>query len=157
MGTGEGLSLTTFGLWSALAWITGFTMLKQGANPGVPMMYGVGATATTIVLLLKGRYGFTGLDAVIAVLVILCIILWKTRGARWALILSVIAAVLASVPFLILTWKNPVASPIIPNTCFLFANLFAFIAAGKWTMQDRLYTGTSAAMCLFFVIPWLIN
>ena len=127
MGTGEGFSLSTFGLWSALAWITGFTMLKQKANPWVPMIYGAGATATTIVLLFKGRYGWSGFDSVIAALVGLCIALWLTKGSKWALVLSVAASTTAAIPFIIMTWKSPAQSPIIPNAAFLVTNILALI------------------------------
>ena len=53
--TGEGLSLSTFALLSALAWITSFTMLKQKANPAVPMIFGAGATITTLTLLVDRK------------------------------------------------------------------------------------------------------
>lgn len=157
IGTGEGLSLTTFGLWAALAWITGFTMLKQGANPSIPMIYGTGSTLTALVLLFKGKYQWTVMDTVIAILVLVCIILWKTRGAKWALILSVAASMIAGIPFVVMTWKNPTVSPIIPNTGFLLANIFSFAAAKAWTLKDRLYTGTSIILCLLLVLPWLLN
>lgn len=155
-GSGEGLSLTTFALWSALAWITGFTMLKQGANPLVPMIYGVGATATTVVLLLKGRFGFTMQDGVITALVISCVVLWNTKGAKWALILSVAAAVVAVIPFMQITWSDPANSPIIPNTAFLAANSLSFISAKSWKLEDRLYSGVNVIVCLLLVIPWLM-
>jgi hypothetical protein len=157
IGTGEGLSLTTFGLWAALAWITGFTMLKQGANPVIPMVYGTGSTLTALVLLFKGKYQWTMMDTVIAILVLVCIILWKTRGTKWALILSVVASMVAGIPFVIMTWKNPMGSPIIPNLGFLATNIFSFAAAKAWTLEDRLYTGTSIILCLFLVVPWLIS
>jgi hypothetical protein len=156
-GTGEGVSLSTFGLWSALAWITGFTMLKQKANPAVPMIYGIGAGATTLVLLIKGRYGWSGFDTIIAALVVLCIVLWLTNGAKWALILSVAAAVIASLPFIIMTWKSPAGSPIIPNSGFLLANTLMLISAKAWTLEDRLYAGVNVIVCSLLVIPWLIQ
>lgn len=155
-GTGEGFSLSTFGLWSALAWITSFTMLKQKANPAVPMIYGVGATVTTIVLLFKGRYGWSSLDSVIAVLVALCMVLWFTNGARGALILSVVAAAIAALPFIIMTWKSPANSPIIPNAGFLLANVLALISAKAWTLEDRLYAGVNVVICSLLVIPWML-
>lgn len=156
-GTGEGLSLATFALWSALAWITSFTMLKQKANPAVPMIYGVGATTTTIILLIKGRYGWSNLDSIIAILTILCVVLWLTNGPRWALILSVSAAFIAGLPFIIMTWKSPANSPIIPNSAFLLANTLAFISAKAWTLEDRLYSGVNIVVCSFLVIPCLFS
>ena len=156
-GTGEGLSLTTFLLWSMLAWITGFTTMKQGANPAVPFIYAVGATATTIVLLYKGRVGWTYFDSLIAVLVVLCAVLWLTRGAKWALTLSVIAAVIAAIPFIIVTWKAPSSSPIIANSGFFFANILSFASAKAWTLEARLYPGANIVVCGLLVLPWVLN
>ena len=154
-GNGEGLSLTTFGLWSALAWITSFTMLKQKANPAVPIVYAVGATATAIILLVKGRYGWSSFDSVITALVAVCIVLWLTNGARWALILSVAAAVIASFPFIGMTWNSPAHSPIVSNSGFLLANTLAFVSAKAWTLEDRLYSGANIIVCSLLVIPWI--
>lgn len=156
-GTGEGLSLTTFLLWSMLAWITGFTSIKQGANPAVPFIYAVGATATTIVLLYKGRAGWSQFDSLIATLVILCVVLWLSKGAKWALILSVMAGMIASVPFILVTWQTPASSPIIANSGFFFANILSFAAAKAWTLEDRLYPGANIIVCGLLVLPWFIG
>ncbi len=154
-GNGGGVSLTTFGLWAALAWITSFTMLKQGANPAVPMVYGVGATTTAIILLFKGKCSWSGLDTLIAIMVIGCVILWMMSGPRWALILSIAAAVVAAIPFIAMTWQAPAQSPIIPSTGFFLANLFAFISAKAWTIEDRLYSGVNIVVCSLLVIPYM--
>ena len=155
-GTGEGLSLSTFGLWAVLAWITSFTTMKEGANPAIPAIYGLGSTATSLVLLVKGKYSWSHFDSLVAVLVIICIVFWMTKGAKWALVFSVVAAVIAGLPYVVMTWKAPMLSPIIPNAGFLTANTLAFIAAGSWTIKDRLYTGTSIVTCSLLVTPWLL-
>ena len=155
-GTGEGLSLSTFGLWSALAWITSFTMFKQGVNPAVPMIYGLGASATTIILLIKGRYGWSVFDTFIAISVACCIWLLLTSGPRWALILSIIAGILTALPFILVTWSNPQGSPIIPNAGFLIANTLSFVAAKAWTIEDRLFSGVNVVLCSILVLPWLL-
>jgi hypothetical protein len=157
IGTGEGVSLTTFGLWAMLAWITVFTMIKQGANPAVPTIFGIGSTATALVLVFKGRLFWTGMDTIIAILVVLCVLLWKTKGAKWALVLSVLAAVIAGVPFIIMTWKTPASSPIIPNIGFLITNTLAFISVKGWRLEDRLYCGVNTVVCSLLVIPWFLQ
>ena len=157
LGTGEGLSLSTFGLWAVLVWISSFTMLKQGANPAVPMIYSSGATITALLLHTKGRYGWSEFDSWIAALTALCVILWLTQGARKALILSVIAAGIAGIPFIVLTWNNPDNSPVLGNTGFLLTNLLALASAKAWTLEDRLFSSVNTAMCLLLVIPWVIK
>ena len=154
--TGEGLSLTTFGLWAALAWISAFTMRKQGASYAVPMMYGSGGTKVTFVLLYKGKFGWTAFDSIIAGLVIVCVVLWLTSGVRWALIMSVVAAVIAAIPFIMLSWKDPVHTPIVASSGFLLTNILSLIAAKAWTLEDRLYPGVNVIVCALLVIPWLL-
>ena len=156
-GTGEGLSLSTFGLWSALAWITVFSTLKQGANPAIPMIYGLGATVTTVVLLIKGRYGWTGFDTAVAISFVGCILLWLISGPRWALVLSVFSSVLTATPFIVMTWTNPQGSPIVANTGFFLANILSFVSAKAWTLEDRLYSGANIVVCGLLVLPWLLS
>ena len=156
LGTGEGLSLSTFALWAILGWITSFTMLKQGANPAVPLIYTIGATSTAILLLVKGKYGWSQFDFIIAGLTALCVILWLRAGARKALILSVVAAGIAGIPFVVMTWKDPASSPVLGNAGFLLTNLLSLAAAKAWTLEDRLFSAVNTILCALLVIPWLI-
>jgi hypothetical protein len=154
--SGAGLSLSTFGLLSALAWITSLTMWKHKANPAVPVIFGTGATATTFALLIKGCYGWSSFDTVIAVLVVACIVLWLTLGSKFALVMSIAASAIAFIPFIAITWKNPAMSPIIPNAGFLLSNILAFCSAKTWTIQDRLYSSVNIVLCTLLVLPWLL-
>ncbi len=156
IGTGAGLSLTTFALWAALAWISGSIMKKKGGNPTVPFIYGLGATATTVVLLLKGRFDVSLLDGVIFVLVLICIRLLFIKNDRLALIVAVTAGCITPIPFIIMTWKAPELSPILPNTGFFLANILLFFSGKTWTLEDRLYGGANAFVCSLLIIPWLI-
>lgn len=157
MGTGEGFSLSSFALWAILGWITSFTMLKQGANPAVPLIYTTGATCTAVLLLVKGMDGWSQFDSIVAGLTALCIILYLTAGARKALILSVVAATLAGIPFVLLTWQNPAISPVLGNSGFLLTNVLALVAAKAWTVEDRLFAAVNTVLCALLVIPWMIQ
>lgn len=131
-------------------------MLKQGANCLVPAVFWVGSTATTITLLVKGRYGWTSFDTFIAVLVLACLVVWFKSGPRRALIMSVIASTIAAVPFVVMTWKDPRSSLIVVNIVFLIGNALALIGAKAWTVEDRLYAVVNVATCSALVIPWLL-
>lgn len=155
-GTGKGMTFSTFLLWSVLATITSLGKLRQGADARVSIIYGTGATITTVVLICKGRYGWTGLDTVVAILTVVCIVLWQTSGPRWALVMSVSAGGIASIPFIVTTWHAPASSPIIGNAGFLIANTLALIAAKAWTLEDRLYESVNVLLCVLLVVPWLI-
>jgi hypothetical protein len=152
----EGLSFATFMLWSALAWITTITTWKQSGEAGVPLMYSIGATITMCILMWKGKTAWSSNDTIVAILVVICVVVWMVKGDRLALVASVMAATIAVIPFMLLTWKNPSLSPIVANTSFLIANIFGFISAEKWTLQDRLYLGVNIGVCGLLVLPyWL--
>jgi hypothetical protein len=71
--------------------------------------------------------------------------------------MSVIAGVIASIPFVLMTWRNPEVSPIIPNAGAVVANSLTFLSAKAWTAEDRLYSGVNAVMCSLLVAPWLMR
>lgn len=156
MGTGENLSFTTFALWSMLNFITAYTTYKKKANPSIPIIYGSGATLTAAILLCKGRCQWSNLDSAVAVLVVVCLLLWKIKGEKWALVSSTLAATIAGIPFLVIIWRNPEMSPVLPNALFTLTNLLSFFAADKWTVEDRLFSGINVIFCFMFVLPWLL-
>lgn len=155
-GTGEGLSFATFILWCSLASLISFLMYKKGANPAVPVVYGCGAGTTALILLIKGRYAWSNFDIFIGVLVVLTVLVWLTSGPRVALVMSVAAGIIAGVPFVLMTWQTPLASPIISNVGFLIANILSFASAKAWTLEDRLFSGANALMCMLLVEPWVM-
>ncbi len=156
VGTGEGLSFSTFLLWSMLAWITCGTLFRQKVNFAIPLVYACGATITTAILVYKGKVAWTSMDLFVAFLVGCCIYFWMTKGDVWAFVASVLAAVIAGIPFIIVTWKNPDMSPIIANTSFLVANTFGFLSAKTWKIEDRLYTGLNIVVTGLLVLPYFL-
>lgn len=156
MGSGEGLSFTTFILWSFLAGIACYNLIKEKGSWGIAAMYTAGATSVAVTLICKGRMAWSNIDTLIAILVAICVYLSKTKGPKWGLIASVAAGVIAGIPFIILTWKNPATSPIIPNAGFLIGNSLSFFAGKTWKMEDRLYGGANAAACILLVMPWVL-
>jgi hypothetical protein len=153
LDTGAGLSFSTYALWAALAWIVYFAMKKRGANPNVVLVYALGSTSTTIVLLIKGRFGWSPMESFVAFLVILCIYVWFSKGAKWAIVFSVAAGTIASIPLIWMTWKDPSSSRALANSSFLLVNILAFISAKAWTLEDRLYSVANIIVCVLLVIP----
>lgn len=153
---GRGLSFTSFILWTVLTWISCLTIKRQGGStPAVPMVYAIGATTMTVVLACKHRYTTLNvLDGFISILVVVCIVFWLMKGEKWALVISVIASSVAGIPYMVITWKFPIDSPVLANTGFLIANAIAFVSAGKWTIKDRLFTGVSVVTGIIMIIPW---
>jgi hypothetical protein len=152
LDTGGGLPFATYALWAMLAWITYFAMKKSGVNPNVVLVYALGSTCTTIVLLFKGRFGWSSMESGVTLLVLLCIFVWFSKGARWAIVFSVAAGFIASIPLILMTWKYPMDSRVAVNASFLLVNALAFISAKTWTLEDRLYSAVNIILCLILVI-----
>jgi len=157
VSTGEGLSFTTFFLWAFLAWISAVTTFKQKSNALVPTIYAFGSSTISILLFAKGKVVWTGFDTFIAVLVLLCMALWMIKGSKWALVMSVLASLIANIPFIIMTWRAPEMSPIVANFGFFGANFLWFLAGEKWTLQDKLYGASGTFGCSLLLIPWFLK
>ena len=153
LDTGAGLPFATYALWAALAWITYFAMKKSRVNPNVVLVYALGSTCTTIVLLAKGRFGWSPMESFVAFLVALCIYVWFSKGAKWAIIFSVTAGTIASAPLILMTWEDPLNSRAFVNASFLLVNVLAFVSAETWTLEDRLYSAANILVCLLLVVP----
>ena len=155
--TGDNLSISTYGLWSVLSIIVGSTVFIKGGDYRTVVVYGIGAIATTAILIEKGKLiTWSGLDTVVAILVIICLIMWKRSGEIPALKIAVFAGTLAALPYLGLCWKTPLDSPIIANIGFLIANGSGLIASKNWEPEHHLYFSANTALCFLLVLPWVI-
>jgi len=155
-GTGEGVSLSTYGLWAVLAWIAGISMKKQELDSRIVFVGAVGTTIITVALLFKKRFEWTDMDSAVSALTVLCMILWKTRGSKCAFIFSVLAGAIASIPFVVMTWKDPSKSPIVPNTCFLMTFIVYLFSVNSPKMEDRLVPAVNVIVGLLLVVPAVV-
>ena len=157
LGTGEGVSLSTYGLWAVLAWISAVSMKERKIDPTIVIVGAVGTTVITIALVFKRRFGWTNMDSFVAILTVLCMVLWKTRGPKWSFIFSVLAGAIASIPFIFMTWHDPLKSPIIPNLCFLVTFILFFISIESKRLEERLIPLVNISVCASLVTPFIIR
>lgn len=153
--TGEGMSFSTFSLWSTLAWITTVNLRIQKIDARLVFVYALGSGTTAITLLFKGKIGWSQFDTIVAVLVGVCLIIWKTSGPKWALIAMVTAGLVAATPFTVITWNHPEQSPVTANFGFFLANLFTYLGAKEF--GDKLYSGVNVVLCGALVSFWLMH
>jgi hypothetical protein len=152
---GEGLTLSTYVLWAALGWIVTFNLRSQKIDAKLVTVYALGATGVSIALLFMRKTGWSQFDTVVAILVIICLFVWKTAGAHWALIAMVTAGLIASLLFVVMTWKNPEMSPIVANLGFFLANLLTYLSAKVF--GDKLYAGVNTLLCGFLAACWIAH
>lgn len=170
---GKGLSLSSFVLWTALSLVSAIGIVRRSTktdkpknvkdaeekgSPSIPAIYGSGALIVSVILWQKGAaVTWSSMDTLIAILVCACIaLLFKKKFDKHALVLSVLAGTIAGIPYTVMTWQNPAASPIVCSVCFFSSSFLAFLGAEGWTLKSRLFTGVSVVNNLILIIPWLI-
>ncbi len=152
---GKGLTFSTYLLWTSLAVIVTINLKAQKIDNRLVTIYAIGAGSVSLSLLCLGKSGWSSFDTIVAILVIICIIIWKVGGPRLALIAMVVAGLIAAMPFTIMTWKNPESSPVIANVGFLAANLFTYLGAKEF--GDKLYSGVNTLLCGTLVAFWVCH
>ena len=96
--------------------------------------YTIGTAVIIGVSLLKGvTVGWSNLDSVCIVVVIVAIILWIISGKpSVAVIFSIVAAVIGSVPNIVNVWHNPTNEPLLPWLLITVGSVFGVAAIKKW-------------------------
>ncbi len=133
-------NLATFILWGLLDTIAGTSLYVQGGNYGLPFAYVAGCTFIIACILKKRTYNWTSFETKVSFLVLLSIVAWMVSGPYMATIFSTTGVVLAGVPQVKDSWRNPKQSPMLLYIGYAFANLLSTIGGKSWTVEERLYS-----------------
>ncbi len=148
-------NLATFILWGALDGIAAASMYVQGGNFQLPTAYVLGCMIIISCILKARTFSWTIFETQVSVMVLLCIIGWFASGPWLATILSTTGVVLAGVPQLKDSWKNPAETPVREYLGFTFANVMSTIGGKAWTVEDRLYPFACTVLCGLIVFASL--
>jgi hypothetical protein len=144
-------SFAAFFLWALLdAIATGTTFLADG-NYWLPFGNVVGSVVMTVLLIVKRQVSWSWIESMTALLVLICLGVWYTAGEEAGIIASSLAVVIASIPQMAETYKNPQSTPVFPYLIFLTANILSFLAGHSWTIEERFYAGCSIFLCAAIV------
>jgi hypothetical protein len=163
-------NFTSWMLWAVINIITAVTTFLQKGNYWLPTGYALGAIMITIFLLSKRQIIWTKTGTITTILVVICLIVWwqmgnfvifhKTNnlfiwwqmGNKAAIIISVIAMLIASVPQAIDTFKNSSLSLAIIYFIFGMADFLSFLGGSSWSIEEKLYSGSELFVSLFLIV-----
>lgn len=150
-------SFVAFLLWAMLDTIATITIILKEGNYWLSLSNALGAAIVAFLLALKKQVSWTWVETTTAILVIICLNVWYFAGAKEGIIVSSLAMVIASVPQMLDTYKNPGETPAIVYIIFLAANILSFIAGKEWTIEERFYSGCAIFLCAVIVVFSLKN
>lgn len=130
----------TWLVWSLVSGVTFFGALQKGAGVGA-IPTGFAEAFTVIIFLYSLRYGFSQIkrrDTIFLVITLLGLIPWAlTKDPTISVIIVVLIDLVAFVPTITKTWKNPTSETVtlyIMNVCRHVLTLFSIEAYNVATM-----------------------
>ncbi len=101
----------------------------------------------------KAILGWTRLDSICMLLVVCAIVLWALSGdANFAIVMSLIAMCIGTVPMLVNVSHAPAREPFLPWILVLIGGLFGVAAIPKWTIAAALTPVVFAIVQVAFVL-----
>ncbi len=140
-------SFASYALWSTLDGIATMSLIAQNGNFWLSLFYSIGAGLVAISLLIKKQFSWSKFESFVSFLIIICLVTWYYSGPFLAMISSVSALSIASVPQIIDTLKKPQSTPTILYCGFCTANLLSFIGGSAWVLEQKLYSAAALIIC----------
>lgn len=145
-------SFAAFLLWSMLDFIATVTTLWQGGNYWLPLANASGSLMITLLLLAKKQAHWSYIETLTSMLVAACLAIWWLAGERSGIVASSLAVVIASIPQMADTYRNPGATPLAAYLIFLASNVVSLLGGKAWTIEERFYAACSVFLCLIIII-----
>lgn len=129
-------------------------MFVKGAVALQMLAYVIGCAFVIGACLWRGaNVGWTKVDTICMVFVLIAIVLWALSGdANFAIVLSLSAVLIGCVPMLKNILKDPAREPLFPWILVMVGGLFGIAAIPQWTIANALTPVVFAIIQVFFVI-----
>lgn len=152
-------SLTWF-LYLALDVITMFSGSKVRINTD-PMAFGfaIGSLIMTFILLYQKRYArFKTVEIITLILIIICIIVWKSIGPYYTFITSILSEVIVGIYLIIQTIKYPkIEYNLTGYIGFFIISIISIIYTKDWSIQEVGFAISEAILSFVILIPLTIK
>jgi hypothetical protein len=154
--------VSTWLLWLGIGTLLFVTSFQAGAHWGttlLPILMGVINPAIIVFLSIRyGEYKWGRLDSVCVVVCIVTVIVWQTTQSPLLGILGgVLADVIAAIPQVIKSWKDPKDEPVFPWAMFSFASALNILAVEEWVVQYWLFPVYMTVMSSVLVFPLVLS
>ena len=138
----------TFALWSSLDGINAGATYEDG-NYLLPALYCLGGWFVVgSIIKAKDPFKWTRFETKVAVMVVLCIIIWITTTNTLAALASVTALCIASVPQVRDTWNNPNKTPTLIYLGYAVAGLLSALGGKELSIVEVGYPVGSFLICV---------
>ena len=144
-------SFTTWVLWGLIEIILAGALIVTHGNYLIALVYALGSLAVSAFLYLYSERKWESLDTFVALLAVVCMVVWYCSGSYNAVIASTTAVVIATIPMLLHCYEQPWQSPIEVYVGFVFSSLLATLGGKTWTVEDRFYPATCFALGVLIV------
>lgn len=124
-----------------------------------PMVFGfaVGSLILASILLYQKRYAkMKTIEITTVILIVSCIIVWKTMGSYYALIASILSEVIVGIYLIIQTYKYPkIEYNLIGYIGFFIVSIISIINTKNWSIQEVGFAISEATLTFIILIPLL--
>ena len=146
-------NLATFILWGSLDAIAALSIFAQGGNYYLPAIYVAGCSIVVSSILKSKSYGvWTSYETKIVFLVALSVVAWFLSGPWAATIFSTSGVMMASLPQIKDTWRDPASTPGLIYAGCTVANALSIVGGSAWTVEERLFPTACTVLCIFIVV-----
>jgi len=149
-------SFAAFFLWGLLDTIAMISAILVHGNFWLAASNVAGAFLIAVLLLVKEQYEWSRTETLTCVMVAACLVIWYSAGHTVALVASSVAVVIAGIPQMAHTRRNPRDTPVSAYGIWTLANVLSLIAGKRWTVDERFYAACSIVLCLSILcIAWV--
>ncbi len=126
-----------------------------------PMVFGfaIGSLIMASILLYQKRYAkWKAIEITTVVLIIICIIIWKSMGSYYALIASILSEVIVGIYLIIQTYKYPrIEYNLTGYVGFLTVSIISVIYTQDWSIQEVGFAFSETILNFIILIPLIIK
>ena len=138
----------TWELWCTLDASVAATIIVQGGNFFLPVVYTIGGLISVFLIWKFGNKAtWTWFETIISSLSIVSMVIWYLSGSKVATIASTTAMLIAGIPQLIDAWKKPQDMPILAYSSYFIANCLSTAGGKSWVIEERFYPASAAIFC----------
>lgn len=149
-------SFAAFLLWGLLDTIAMISAIWQDGNFWLAASNVAGAFSIAALLLMKRQFEWSKIESITCLLVIVCLAVWYRAGNTGAIVASSVAVVIAGLPQMAHTRREPGETPVKIYLIWLTANILSFIAGKAWTVDERFYAACGIVLCVSIIsIVWI--
>ncbi|MEJ1238587.1 hypothetical protein WBG78_10670 [Chryseolinea sp. T2] len=140
-------SFAAFFLWGLLDAIAMISAILQNGNYWLAASNVAGAFFIAALLLYKKQFEWSPTETLTCLLVIVCLIIWYTSGNTGAIVASSVAVVMAGIPQMAHTMRQPQHTPVRVYLIWISANTISLFSARAWSIDEAFYAICGIVLC----------